>query len=224
MRYLTFTLWLSVGLLLAPSVALDQGFPPDLIVRIRDAGDAGIGGVTVIVRDQASSRELQRATTGEDGRAELVGIEAPAVRVLIQGEAAGVALHQPGEDAAGIGLSFETRPAQLDLRIAADGMVLPDPETMIDPDPSLADEEMERVDVAATIQALPEAPAAPSVVEPAATARPAAPIAGPALPVAVVETEPVPAQSPAWLGWLLVALFVGMCGVGAFAYQRWGRT
>lgn len=104
-------------------------------------------------------------------------------------------------------------------------MVLPDPETMIDPDPSLAGEEVERVDVAATIRALPEAPAAPIAVESAATARPAvAPIAGPALPVVAVETEPVPAQSPAWLGWLLVVLFVGMCGVGAFAYQRWGRS
>ncbi|KAB8333768.1 hypothetical protein SD80_012000 [Scytonema tolypothrichoides VB-61278] len=225
MRFLTLTLWLSLGLLLVPGSALAQGFPPDLIVRIRDAGDAGIGGVTVIVRDQGSSREVGRATTDEEGRAEFVGIEEPAVRVLIQGQAAGITLYQPGEDAEGIRLSFDTRPAQLDLRVEADGMVLPDPETMIDPDPSLADEEVERIDVAATIQALPEAPAAPIVVEPAATVRPAAaPIAGPTLPGPAVETEPLPAQSPAWLGWLLVVLFVGMCGVGAFAYQRWGRS
>lgn len=224
MRFLTLTLWLSLGLLLVPSAALAQGFPPDLIVRIRDANDTGIGGITVIVRDQASSREVGRTTTDGEGRAEFVGIEEPAVRVFIQGQAAGIALYQPGEDAEGVRLSFETRPAQLDLRIEADGMVLPDPETMIDPDPSLADEEVERIDVAATIQALPEAPAAPIVVEPAATVRPAAPIAVPALPVAAVETEPLPAQSPAWLGWLLVVLFVGMCGVGAFAYQRWGRS
>lgn len=225
MCFLTLTLWLSLGLLIMPSAALAQGFPPDLIVRLRDASGAGISGVTVIVRDQSRSRELGRVTTDENGRAELTGVEEPAVRVLIQGQVAGTVLYQPGEDADGIRLSFETRPAQLDLRVGADGMVLPDPETMIDPDPSIADEELELVDVVATIQALPEAPAAPIVVEPAATAPPAAaPIAGPALLVAVVKTEPPPAQSPAWLGWLLVVLFVGMCGVGAFAYQRWGRS
>lgn len=222
MRFLL--LCLALWLLVSPAAALAQSFPPDLIVWLRDSTDAGVAGVTVIVRDQSGTHELRRATTNTEGRAELAGIEDPAVRVVVQGQADGVTLYQPGEDAQGIRLAFATRPAQLDLRVEVDGMVIPDPATMIDPDPSLAGAELERVDVAATIQALPVAPAVPTAVLPATTDQPAV-VAGAGTPAMADPTwESTTAESPAWLGWLLVVVFVGMCGVGAFAYQRWGRA
>lgn len=214
----------TVVVLISPSTVSAQGFPPDLVVWLRDTSGAGVAGVTVVVRDHSGMRELRRTTTDANGRAELVGVEDPVVRVVVQGHASSVKLYQVGEDAQGIRLVFGTRPTQLDLRVESDGMVLPDPATMIAPDPSLADEGLEQANLAATIQAFPEAPAAPAVVLPVATEQPAVLVGADAPAMAEQNEESAAAESPAWLGWLLVALFASMCALGVFAYQRWGRA
>jgi hypothetical protein len=119
-----------LGLALWPAPAFAQE-TPDLVVSLRDERGAGVA-VTVIVRDGAGRRDLARATTGADGVTTFAALPISEVRVAVDGALpGGAALYQPGDDARGIRVWLDSGATRLDLRAAPDGMVQPDPATMI---------------------------------------------------------------------------------------------
>lgn len=103
-----------------------------LRVTLRDTGGVGITGITVVVRAE-SGEELARQTTDADGGVsfgELPGV----VRVLVEGQPrGGPRLYQLGADAQGVRVVLDASdtPLTLDLRAERDGLVLPDPTTML---------------------------------------------------------------------------------------------
>lgn len=175
--------------------------PPDLIVTLRDVNGARVAGVTVIVRDDRSGRELARARTDPQGIASFAGLTENTVRVAVEGALpSGTRLYQLGNDAEGIALLLSEPPTHLDLRSEADGMVIPDPATMIAPDTGVP------ANVGASVAALPTAPLARP-----ATAAPLTPTMittiGPAS--GTMSDAPIAAASASlWPGVLLLA---GLC-------------
>lgn len=103
-----------------------------LIVTLHDAGGRALVGVTIIIRDEAR-QELTRATTDANGAASFADLPAVvrvAVSVQMRG---GPQLYQLGDDAQGVRLDLGqgSGATVLDLRVERDGLVLPDPATMI---------------------------------------------------------------------------------------------
>lgn len=103
-----------------------------LHVSIRDAGDQALAGLTVIVRSE-DGQELARQSSDREGMASFADLPA-VVRVAVEGQArGGPRLYQLGDDALGVrldlGLAHDLE--RLDLRVEHDGLVLPDPATMI---------------------------------------------------------------------------------------------
>ena len=125
--------------LLVPTVVCAQDSTPtpaDLIVTVRDVHGAPIPGLTVQIRAGADTPVLSEARTDAQGQAVFATISVSQVRVRVIGTlASGIPLYQPGVDAPGVALFLGPPPTTLDLRVDADGMVLPDPVTMIDPLP-----------------------------------------------------------------------------------------
>lgn len=122
-----FAGWLAA----APAVlAQESGF--DLIVAIRDASDAPLNGIDVRLQSDAEAPPLARAATDARGQAQFRALPHERVRVLVAGVLpTGARLRQPGQDARGILVVLGSTRTQLDLRVDADGLVLPDPATMI---------------------------------------------------------------------------------------------
>lgn len=103
-----------------------------LHVSIRDAGDQALAGITVIVRTE-DGQELARQSSDPDGVVSFADLPA-VVRVAVEGQArGGPQLYQLGDDALGVLLDLGQARAleRLDLRVEHDGLVLPDPTTMI---------------------------------------------------------------------------------------------
>ena len=217
MRVLIISLicWLLIG---AGDAAYAQSQdPPDLIVQLRDVNGAGIVGITVIVRDDSGGRELARATTDNQGIASFAGLTENAVRVAVVGALpAGVRLHQVGNDAQGIALLLSEPPTQLDLRSEADGMVIPDPATLIAPDTGVS------ANAGVPVVALPTAPLArPPTLAPVTPAM--VPTTGPA-GVTPPDVPVVSASASLWPGLLLLA---GLCAaiVAVVVLQlRWRQS
>jgi hypothetical protein len=178
-----------------------------LRVTIHDVGGQGLAGIAVIVRSE-SGQELARQTTDSDGVALLIGLPA-VVRVAVAGQArSGPQLVQLGDDAAGVrlDLSQATREPQLALRVERDGLVLPDPATM------LALEEGGAV--------VEEAAPFPTAL--LATPAPLPTAATVSTPLAVVadrqnDGEP---PRPVWVPWLTVLIIAFAFGVLRLL-QRW---
>lgn len=124
---LTFLLWL------VPALAIAQ-VQPNLVVTIRDSNGRGVPGVTVSVRDQAG-REVFTGVTNAEGQVMLEKVPAPELRVAVSGTVGGVALIQLADDSEGVQIYAAAPPVTLDLRIDAGGVVIPDPATMIQPEP-----------------------------------------------------------------------------------------
>jgi hypothetical protein len=190
--------------------------PPDLIVELRDVNGAGIVGVTVIVRDDSSDRELARARTDAQGIASFAGLTENAVRVAVEGALpGGTRLYLLGNDAEGIALLLSEPPARLNLRSEPDGRVIPDPATMIAPDtgvPKNAD---------ASVAALPTAPLALPARLAAAT--PAMiPNTGPA-GGATSETPIATTKTSLWPGVLLLATLCAAIVAAVMLHLRWRR-
>ena len=83
-----------------------------------------------------SAPVLSAARTDAQGQAMFANIRLSQVRVRVIGTlASGVQLYQIGADAPGVAVFLGPPPTTLDLRVDADGMVLPDPVTMINPIP-----------------------------------------------------------------------------------------
>lgn len=197
--------WLAVS----GGAALAQTQPPDLTVTLRDAAGAPVAGVTAIVRDASGAHDLARAPTDDQGVAAFAGLTERQVRVAIVGRLPhGTALYQPGDDRAGIRLLLAPAPATLDLRCAADGMVVPDPAAMAR-EPGIP--------IATAAAPIPRAPIAPTiaiaqvVVPPPAATQPL--VGTTALDAAAVESGQI------WFGLALLALLIG-AGVGIAMIQR----
>lgn len=128
--WLTTLAWLFGLATLLPMLANAQAHL--LRVTLRDVGGAAIVGVSIIVRTEGGD-ELARQMTGDDGSASFSGL-AGVVRVAVDGQPrGGPGLYQLGDDARGIRLDLDqaTAPLTLNLRAEPDGLVLPDPATML---------------------------------------------------------------------------------------------
>jgi hypothetical protein len=196
---------LLLGCLLAPLPALAQELPPDLVVRLRDSADTGISTITVIVRD-ASGHELLRARTDASGKATFERLPVSQVRVAVQGSLpSGKQLYLPGQDAPGIWLLLDSPPVQLDLRAEADGLVRPDPATMIAPEVGVPLSPV----AAISVTALPRPSAAPS--------------ATPALVISEAPGEAHVSDSFPWIGLFIVIFLAGAATLVIVAVRR-GRS
>lgn len=124
--------------LAVPTAACAQDSTPtaDLIVTVRDVHGAPLAGLTVRVHADVDSPILAQGVSNADGQAVFATISVSQVRVRVLGTlASGAQLYQIGADAQGVALFLGPPPTTLDLRVDSDGMVLPDPTTMIDPVP-----------------------------------------------------------------------------------------
>ena len=132
-------LLISFSVLLVPTAVCAQESTPtaaDLIVTIRDVRGAPLTGVTVQIRAGADTPILAQALSTAQGQAIFANITVSQVRVRVLGTlASGAELYQIGADAHGVAVFLGPPPTTLDLRVDSDGMVLPDPITMIDPVP-----------------------------------------------------------------------------------------
>lgn len=137
-RFLSRTTWLITlgrllvvaAVLLLPDLANAQN--PSLQVTLRDSSGAAIVGVSLIVRTEGGE-ELARQVTDSDGAANFGGLSG-VVRVLIDGQPrGGPRLYQLGDDARGVRVDLDQAalPLTLNLRAEPDGLVLPDPATML---------------------------------------------------------------------------------------------
>lgn len=121
---------LLVIVVLLPSQLLAQSYA--LRVTLRDSAGQGVAGVIIVVRDQ-DGQELARQVTAADGAASFAELPT-VVRVVVDGQLrGGPRLFQLGDDAQGVRLALDlaATPATLDLRAERDGLVLPDPATML---------------------------------------------------------------------------------------------
>jgi hypothetical protein len=122
-------LLLAVGLVQAAPVRAQAH---TLVVTLRDTDGQALVGISIIVRDE-EGRELLRVTSDSDGAARFAELPA-VVRVAVEGQPRGGArLYQLGDDARGVRLDLGQGGGafQLDLRVERDGLVLPDPATML---------------------------------------------------------------------------------------------
>jgi hypothetical protein len=127
-----------VVLLVPASVWAQDSTPttPDLIVTVRDGVGVPLAGLTVQIHAGAATPVLSEARTDAQGQAVFATISVNQVRVRVLGTlASGAQLYQIGADATGVAVFLGPPPTTLDLRVDSDGMVLPDPITMIDPVP-----------------------------------------------------------------------------------------
>lgn len=129
--WLTALSWL--GALVAVLVpALTSAQAHALQVTLHDIGGLAITGVSIIVRTEDGA-ELARQVTDSDGSASFSGL-ASVVRVVVDGQPrGGPRLYQLGDDARGVrvDLGQAALPLTLNLRVEPDGLVLPDPATML---------------------------------------------------------------------------------------------
>lgn len=119
-----------IGLALLPSRLLAQGY--ELRVTLHDTAGQGIVGVSIVLLTE-EGQELAREATAADGSAGFASLPA-VVRVGVEGQLrGGPPLFQLGDDANGVRLALDlaVAPAVLNLRAERDGLVLPDPTTMI---------------------------------------------------------------------------------------------
>ncbi len=199
--------WLAVN----DEIAFAQTQPPDLTVTLHDVANAPLAGVTVLVRDASGSRMLAQAATDASGTAIFMGLTESAVRVAIVGALPnGTRLYQPGNDAAGISLMQDQRSTMLELRAAADGMIVPDPAAMAR-EPG--------VPIASGGAAIPTAPIAPTISVDRARI-PGSPVHLPATadPSAVVADQSG-GSGPLWFGVAALILLLG-AGAGILVVQR----
>ena len=129
--WLTTLGWLfSLAILLLPALASAQGHT--LQVTLRDSSGVAITNITVVVRSEGGE-ELARQVTDRDGAAHFGNLSG-VVRVLVEGQPrGGPRLYQLGDDARGVRVDLDQAalPLTLDFRAEPDGLVLPDPATML---------------------------------------------------------------------------------------------
>ena len=199
------TILLALTLLLFP--------PTPLTVIVRDSTDGGIGGAVVTVV-QTDGTVLATAQADGQGVAVLTGTFPALIQVQVTGYLAdGTPLQQIGGDAAGIPLVLDATPTVLDLRVEADGTVLPDPATMF-------------------VQERSTGPLLPTVVIPdaplpgsaASAPTPAAVPTAQAVSSTVQDDAPTAAiPVPSRYGWFALALFALLASGAVVAWQAYRR-
>jgi hypothetical protein len=192
---------------------------PDLIMTVRDVKGTPLAGLTVQLRASAETPVLAQAITDAQGQVTFANISVSQVRVAVIGTLAnGTRLYQPGADAQGAMLLLGPPPTRLDLRVDADGMVLPDPATMIDPvangpavvtpagGPSPGSPIVFPTSATYAPPIAPPASAASLAASPLASTLPTspAPVASPAAAGAVTGAPAIPTIL-VWLGWIVAA-------------------
>jgi hypothetical protein len=206
---LTHLLFPLIAALLIALPSHAQAQPPAaLVVTIRDSNGAGISAATVSILDIGGQHELARTTTDSAGVAVFATLPTESIRVLVAGQLAdGPHLYQPGSDHAGLSIDLTAPPTRLDLRVEPDGQVLPDPATMISPDPGLP----------AQLDGNLPIPIAP-------LAQPTAVAAAAPSPAASAEGTPTEANAGWWCGLgLLIVIAASIVALIAFR-TRWGRV
>lgn len=197
--------WLALALAIAllPEVSAAQG--DALTVTLRDAADQGIAGITISVRSE-DGQELARQLSDSDGTASFDDLPT-VVRVAVAGQPRNApSLYQLGDDAQGVRLALDggAAPTVLNLRAERDGLVLPDPATML----SL---ELSGPTVDATPLARATSAPLPTRIDPRAPA------------VLVISPPPDPAPSaPPWAP--LVILLVIIAALVGLLALRWRRA
>ena len=131
--WLAHSRWIVVlGILgaLLPLDAAAQGAA--LLVTLRDTSGAGVAGIAVVVRSEQGA-ELARQTTDAAGHATFGELPAVVLIAVVGQPRRGLPLSQLGMDAAGVRMDLRqgAPPHVLDLRVEPDGLVLPDPATML---------------------------------------------------------------------------------------------
>lgn len=136
-RFLSRTTWLTtlgwlvfVAAVLLPALVSAQSHT--LHVTLRDSSGGAIVGVSLIVRTEGGE-ELTHQVTDSDGGAHFGNLSG-VVRVLVEGQPrGGPRLYQLGDDARGVRVDLDQAalPLTLNLRAEPDGLVLPDPATML---------------------------------------------------------------------------------------------
>ncbi len=124
--------WLALALAIALLPEVSAAQERALTVTLRDAADQGIAGIIIIVRSD-DGQELAQQTTDADGTASFDTLPT-VVRVAVAGQPRHApSLYQLGDDAQGVRLAFDAgaAPTVLLLRAERDGLVLPDPATML---------------------------------------------------------------------------------------------
>lgn len=200
-RRLWFVLLLALG---GAQTASAQDAPPMLLITIRDQHGTDIAGVQIVVRDRSGKAILGRAETSADGVATVENLPTPDVLLEIMGTLPnGVTLRLSTADAHGLVVTLTPPTTHLDLRITPDGVVVPDPTTMITLDPGVP------ID-----PAIPTALPAPTSSKLATRVPAAAPQQTASLTANVNRA------------WLLYAIVAGLAAVvcGLFVLQtRWRR-
>jgi hypothetical protein len=212
---------------LAGRTAAAQEPAPDLFVTVRDVSGAGVPEIRVLVRDSGGSYVIARGVTDAAGVAEIGDVRLSEIRVAVEGSLPdGTPLRQTGQDAAGVALFLGFGAATLDVRVEPDGLVIPDPATMITLDPGF---ELPALD--GTVVIVETAPIAPTVV----LTRPEVPADttgelsthGPAETPGIAHDHPATphvAASPLAFVLLIGALIaLGLLGVAYLRVQQRGR-
>jgi hypothetical protein len=197
-----------VGLLLAtyallPALALAQAYT--LHVTLHDADGRLVPGIVVFVRAE-DGHELARQATSAEGAVAFVSLPA-VVRVAVEGQPrGGPALFQLGDDAQGVRLDLNQAGDApiLDLRVERDGLVLPNPATMLTREeggPVVSEASPFPTAALATPAPLPTAPT----------------VSG--LPV-VGELAAARPTSPVWVPWITVLIIAIAAGVMLLIQSR----
>jgi hypothetical protein len=154
MRLALMLLLLTMAEVLDPTPA-----PASLVILVRDVAGDPLAGVAVTVSDRSGGEVLARATTSSEGQASFDSLPTQDVRVAVSGSLpTGVPLRLEGADARGIAAILGAPPVRIELRVEPDGLVQPDPATMIAPDVG--------VPVATGAPLLPVSTAVPTVAPP----------------------------------------------------------
>lgn len=150
LRLLTVILWALFDA--GHTISAQEETPPALTVTIRDVHGQGLPHVVIRIHDRSGQVVLSQLETDQDGQVRFATLPTSDIRVSVTGALPdGRMLQQIGQDSQGIPLVV-SGPTQLDLRSDADGLVLPDPQSMLalEPGPAIDD-----VPIATAILALP---------------------------------------------------------------------
>jgi len=179
-----------------------------LRVTIRDARGQELTGITVHVRSE-DSQPLVQATTSVSGTVTFANLPT-VVRVAVEGQPrTGPELYQLGDDAQGVRLDLAQHGqlVTLDLRVDHDGLVLPDPATMLTLE--------EGGPIAETAPAIPTALLATPAPLPTAAVRTTA--------VTVGDVGPAQRRAPRrdrWVPWMTVLIIAFAAGVMRLVQRR----
>jgi len=213
MRHLaTYLCWLALIAFLAGAVLLLPGRVAAqahaLRVTLRDARGQGLAGITVRVRSE-DGQPLVQATTSVSGTVTFANLPT-VVRVAVEGQPRiGPGLYQLGDDVQGVRLDLAQHGqlVTLDLRVDHDGLVLPDPATMLTLE--------QGGPIAET------APAIPTTL--LATPAPLPTAAVSATPATVGDLGPAQPRAPRrdrWVPWMTVLIIAFAAGVMRLVQRR----